>query len=77
MSNFWQKFDSNICHFWLVPGIRHSAIYVILGFRQVRISVIVPSSRKLGMRIFWNRPIPEIRYPPKMAYINIGVLEHH
>ena len=39
-----------------VPGIRHSAIYVIPGFRQVRISVIVPSSRKLGTRIFRNRP---------------------
>ena len=40
-----------------VPGIRHSAIYVITGFRQVRISVIVPSSRKLGTQIFRNRPI--------------------
>ena len=25
---------------------------------QVRISVIVPSSRKLGTRIFRNRPVP-------------------
>ena len=41
-----------------VPGIRHSAIYVIPGFRQVRISVIVPSSWKLGTRIFRNRPVP-------------------
>ena len=52
-----------------VPGIRHSTIYVIPGFRQVRISVIVPSSRKLGTRIFRNRPVPsrpvpEIRYVP-------------
>ena len=47
-----------------VPGIRHSAIYVIPGFRQVRISVIVRSSRKLGTRNFRNRPVPEIRYAP-------------
>ena len=35
-----------------------SAIDVIPGFRPVRISVIVPSSRKLGTRIFRNRPVP-------------------
>ena len=31
---------------------------MIPGFRQVRISVIVPLSRKLGTRIFRNRPVP-------------------
>ena len=41
-----------------IPGIRHSAIYMIPGFRQVRISVIVPSSRKLGTRIFQDLPVP-------------------
>ena len=53
-----------------VPGIRHSAICVIPGFRQVRISVIVPSSRKLGTRIFWNRPVPS-RPVPEIRYARV------
>ena len=56
-----------------VPGIRHSAVYVIPGFRQARISVIVPSSQKLGRGIFRNHPVPsspvpEIRYALTRGY---------
>ena len=56
-----------------IPGIRHSAVYVIPGFRQARISVIVPSSRKIGRGIFRNHPVlsspvPEIRYAPTRGY---------
>ena len=68
-STTWLQAAVHCC----VPGIRHSAICVIPGCRQVRISVIVPSSRKLGTRIFRNRPVPsrpvpEIRYVPPNIY---------
>ena len=51
-----------------VPGIRHSAICVIPGFRQVRISVIVPIVPEIRYAHFPgssrpSRPVPEIRYP--------------
>ena len=64
------------------PGIRHSAIYMILGFKQVRISVIVPSSWKLSTRIFQNhpapsRPIPEIRYARQALTLNLLVALLH
>jgi len=36
---------------------------VIPDFRQVGVSVTVPASRKLGTRIFRNRPVPSHPVP--------------
>ena len=47
---------------FMIPDFRQ----VIPDFRQVRISVTVPPSRKIGTRIFRNRPVPfrKLGMPP-------------
>ena len=63
----------------MIPDFRQVKFSVIPDFRQVRISVTVPPSRKLGTRIFRNRPVPsrpvpEIRYAPHSSSAHAQVL---
>ena len=47
----------------VIPDFRQVRFSVIPDFRQVGISVTVPASRKLGTRIFRDRPVPSRPVP--------------